>query len=78
MRFNLIIIVSVTNSYIKITIALIVAGAAMGLLLGSTKYSFNSLALICFMANRGKFKFNIVSSLIIGIFAVNEVFIYNR
>ncbi len=65
-----IIIVSVTKSYI-ITIALILLGAIMGLLLGSTKYSFSSIA-DSFKA-RGKFKFNIVSSLIIGIFAVNEV-----
>jgi chromate transporter len=65
-----IIIVSLTNSYI-ITIALILLGAIMGLLLGSTKYSFSSIADI--FRTSGKLKFNVVSSLIIGLFAVNEV-----
>ncbi|HEY4197551.1 MAG TPA: chromate efflux transporter, partial [Mucilaginibacter sp.] len=64
------IIVSVTNSYI-ITLALILSGAVIGLLLGNTKYSFSSIA--DSFRNRGKFKFNIISSLIIGLFAVNEV-----
>jgi chromate transporter len=65
-----IVIVSVTNSYI-ITIALILAGAIMGILLGSNKYSFNSIA--DSFRTSGKLKFNVVSSLIIGLFAVNEV-----
>jgi chromate transporter len=65
-----VIIVSVTNNYI-ITIALILLGAVMGLLLGNTKYSFSSIA--DSFRNQGKFKFNTVSSLIIGLFAVNEV-----
>ncbi|MDB5141898.1 MAG: hypothetical protein JWQ66_611 [Mucilaginibacter sp.] len=63
-------IVSLANSYI-ITIALILAGAIMGVLLGSTRYSFSSIA--DSFRTPGKFKFNIVSSLIIGLFAVNEV-----
>jgi chromate transporter len=65
-----IVIVSITNSYI-ITTALILAGAIMGVLIGSNKYSFNAIANS--FKIKGKLKANIGSSLLIGLFAVNEV-----
>jgi chromate transporter len=67
--FCAIIVMSVTNNY-AITIACILAGAAVGLFIGDNKYAHIFKA--DNLKKQGKFKFNSGFSLFVGFFVVNE------